>query len=135
MDVLITPEAGREIEALGILRPCPSAWGVLIGHKRGPRLIVEKVFPAGSGRVLPNERLLAELDRVWPGRVIGLFAVRPGTTFRKAVLSPGWYGKLVLDLGLSARELSIRPFTVEFERKFFLARIPLVTAGRANAHE
>lgn len=133
--MFITPEAGREIEALGTLRPRPSAWGVLIGHKRGPRFIVEKVFPAGSGRVLPNERLLAELDCVWPGRVIGLFAVRPGTAFRKAVLGPGWYGKLVLNLGLSAWKRSIRPFTVEFERKFFLARIPLVTAGSAKVHE
>ncbi len=135
VDVFITPEAGREIEALGILRPRPSPWGVLIGHKRGFRFIVEKVFPVGSGRVLPNEWLLAELDRVWPGRVIGLFAARPGAAFRKAVLSPGWYGKLVLDFGLSARKQSIRPFTVEFERKFFLARIPLVTAGSAKAHE
>ena len=135
MDVFITPEARCEVEALRIVRPRPSAWGVLIGHKRGPRFIVEKVFPAGSGRARPNERLVAELDRVWPGRVIGLFTVRRGAAFRKAVLSPGWYGKLVLDLGSTTRKQSVRPFVVEFERRFFLARIPLVTAGTAKAHE
>jgi hypothetical protein len=135
VDVLITPDARREIEALGIFSPRPSAWGVLIGHKRGPRFIVEKVFPAGSGRDQPNERHVAELDRVWPGRVIGLFSVRPGVAFRKAVLSPGWYGKLVLNLGLSAQKQSIRPYIVEFKTKFFLARIPLVTARRPKAHE
>jgi hypothetical protein len=135
VDVLITPEARREIEALGILSPRPSAWGVLIGHKRGPRFIVEMVFPAGSGRTLPNERHVAGLDHVWPGRVIGLFSVRSGVAFRKAVLSPGWYGKLVLDLGLSVQKQSIRPYIVEFKTKFFLARIPLVTAGRAKTHE
>ena len=135
VDVLITPEARREIEALMAIRPLPSTWGILIGHKRGFRFIVEKIFPAGSGRVLPNERVLAGLDGIWPGRVIGLFSVRPGIAFRKAVLSPGWYGKLVFDLGLSAQKRSIRPYIVEFKTKFFLARIPLVTAGRAKTHE
>jgi hypothetical protein len=135
MDVLITPEARREVEALRIVRPAPATWGALIGHKRGFRFIVEKVFPAGSGRVLPNGRLLDELDRVWRGRIIGLYAVRPGAAFKKAVLGPAWYGKLVLDLGLSAQKQSIRPYIVEFKTKFFLARIPLVTAGRAKTHE
>ncbi|OGD18572.1 MAG: hypothetical protein A2W03_13010 [Candidatus Aminicenantes bacterium RBG_16_63_16] len=132
MDVFITPEARREIEALGVLRPRPSAWGFLIGHKRGFRFIIEKVFLAGSGRALPSERLLAGLDGIWPGGIIGLFAVRSGAAFKKAVLGPAWYGKLVLDLGLSARKQSIRPFVVEFGRKFSLVRIPLAAAVRAK---
>lgn len=135
MDVLITPEARREVEALRIVRPAPATWGALIGHKRGFRFIVEKVFPAGSGRVLPNGRLLDELDRVWPGRIIGLYAVRPGAAFKKAVLGPAWYGKLIIHMSLSAKTPGIRPFVVEFERIFFLARIPLVTPGIAKAHE
>jgi hypothetical protein len=135
MDVLVTPEARREIETLRAIRPLPSTWGILIGHKRGFRFIVEKIFPAGSGRVLPNERLLDELDRVWQGRIIGLYAVRPGAAFKKAVLGPAWYGKLIIHMSLSAKTPGIRTFIVEFKTKFFLARIPLVTAGRAKAHE
>ena len=135
MDVLITPEARREVDALTAVRPAPSAWGFLIGHKRGFRFIVEKVFPSGSSRVLPNGRLLAELDRVWPGRIIGLCAVRPGAAFKKAVLGPAWYGKLFIPMSPSAGTLVIRPFTVEFKRKFFMTRIPLVTPGRTMAHE
>jgi hypothetical protein len=135
VDVLITPEARREIEALRIVRPGPATWGALIGHKRGPRFIVEKVFQAGSGRVLPNGQILAELDRVWPGRVIGLFAIRPGTAFKKAVLGPAWYDKLIIHMSLSAKTPGIRPFRVEFERNFFLVRISLVTPGKAKAYE
>ncbi len=135
MDALITPEARREIEALRVLRTELSTWGILIGHKRGFRFIVEKVFPGGSGRSLPDERLIAELERVWPGRVIGLFTVRPGPAFRKAALGPLFYGKLVLSLGLSTRKLSMRPSVVEFKRRFVLAKIPLVTAGKARSHE
>jgi hypothetical protein len=132
MDVLITPEAMREIEALRAIRPAPSTWGILIGHRRGFRFIVEKVFPAGSGRTLPSERLVAELDRIWPGRIIGLFAVRPGAAFKKAVLGPAWYGKLVIHLSLSAGTAAVRPFVVEFGRKFSLVRIPLAAAVKAK---
>jgi hypothetical protein len=135
VDVFITPEARRELEALRAVRPRPSAWGVLIGHKRGFRFIVEKVFPAAGAAAAPSERLVRELDRVWSGRVIGLFAVRPGAAFKKAVLGPAWYGKLVLDLGLSARKQSVRPFVVEFERRFFLALVTLAPAVKAKAHE
>jgi len=135
VDVLITPEARREIEALRVIRPPASTWGFLIGHKRGFRFVVEKIFPIGSGRVLPSERLAAEFDRVWPGRVIGLFAVRPGAAFKKAALGPSWYGKLIIHMSPSAGTPGIRPFVVEFERNFFLARIPLATAGRAKTRE
>jgi hypothetical protein len=135
MDVFITPEARREIEALRVARPAASTWGILIGHKRGFRFIVEKVFPAGSGRARPDERIVAELDRIWPGRVIGLFAVRPGTDFCRAVLGPFLYGKLVLRLGPSGRKFSMRPSVVEFERKFFLAPVALAPAGKAETYE
>jgi hypothetical protein len=135
MDVFITPEAKREIEALRIVRPAASTWGFLIGHKRGFRFIIENVFPAGSARSLPNERLLAALDGVWPGGIIGLFAVHPDAAFKKAVLGPAWYGKLVLDLGLDPRKPSVRPFTVEFGRKFSLVRIRLAPAVKTRTHD
>ncbi len=135
MDVFITPEAEREVEALRVVRPAASTWGFLIGHKRGFRFIVEKIFPAGGRSGVPDERLLAGLDGIWPGGIIGLFAVRPGPAFKKAVLGPAWYGKLVLDLGMNARKPSIRPFVVEFGRKFSLVRIPLAPAVKAKNHE
>src|SRR4030042_118038 len=135
MDVLITPEAKREIDALRVVRPRPPTWGVLIGHKRGFRFIVEKVCAAGSGRTLPEERLLVGLDGIWPGRTIGLFAVRPATAFKKAVLGPAWYGKLIIQMAGSAKAPAMRPSVVEFERKFFLAPVPLAPAGKEKGHE
>jgi hypothetical protein len=98
MDVLITPEAKREVEALRAFRPRPGTWGVLIGHRRGPRFIVEKVATAGDPGTVPGEDLLERLDAVWPGRTIGLIAVRPGAAFKRAARGPAWYGKLVLEL-------------------------------------
>ncbi|MCJ7488043.1 MAG: hypothetical protein MUQ25_18025 [Candidatus Aminicenantes bacterium] len=135
VDVLITPEAQREIEALKALRPQPSAWGILVGHKRGSRFFVEKVFSAAGAACAPSERDMASIDSVWPGRTIGLFAVRPSPAFRKALLGPMLYGKLFLRLDSPAGKGSVRPFVVEFVRKFFLRPVELVKTAKAKAHE
>jgi hypothetical protein len=135
VDVLITPAARLEIEALKVLRPEPSTWALLIGHKRGFRFVVEQVFPAGTGRRLPDERGLAGLETIWPGRVIGLLAVHPGAELKKAILGPAWYGKLVLLATGPAKEPVLRSFAVEFDRKFFLEPIPFAPAVKEGAHE
>jgi hypothetical protein len=135
VDALILPEARLEIEALRALRPEPSTWAFLIGHKRGHRAIVERVFPAGSGGRLPDERALAGLEAVWPGRVVGLLAVRPAAAFKKAVLGPAWYGKLVLLAAGPAKAPVLRSFAVEFDRRFTLAPIPFAPPVKEETHE
>jgi len=135
MDVLITPEAGQEIEALKAFRPRPGAWGAIVGHRRGPRFIIEKFTLAGSPGTVPDDRLLAGLEKIWPGRVVGIVAVRPGAAFRKALLGPAWYGKLVLRWAGSVKAPVLSPSVVEFGRKFFLAPIPFAPAAKEKAHE
>ena len=135
VDVLITPEAKRELEGLRVFKPRPGTWGVLVGHVRGFRFIVEKAVPAGRPGTVPDESLLAGLDAVWPGRTIGLVAVRPGAAFRKSVCGPAWYGKLVLELAGTIGAPAIRPSVVEFERKFFLAPIALAPEVKEKARE
>lgn len=135
MDVLITPEARLEIAALRTFRPAAATWGVLVGHKRGYRFIVEKVFPAGGPGRAPDARLLAGLDGIWPGMTIGLFTYRPDAAFRKAVLGPAWFGKLVLRVSGSAKAPALRPFTVEFERRFLLVPVPFAPEAKENARE
>ena len=135
MDVLITPEARRELEALRAFRPRPGTWGVLVGHRRGSRFIVEKVLAAGDPGTVPGEELLERLDAVWPGRTIGLVAVRPGAAFKKAARGPAWCGKLVLEMAGTARAPVLRSFVVEFERRFFLDPIPFAPAVKEKARE
>lgn len=133
MDALITPEARRELEAWAVFRPRPGAWGVLVGHTRGSRFIVEKAFPAGTAGEAPDERLLAGLDAVWPDRTIGLFVFRPGAAFLAAVRGPAWYGKLVLRSSGPGRTPSFRPFVVAFERRFYLAPAGLAPAVKEGS--
>jgi hypothetical protein len=135
MDVFITPEAGREIEALKALRPRPGTWGAIVGHRRGSRIIVEKITLGGSPGTVPDDRLLDGLEKIWPGRVVGIVAVRPGAAFRKVLLGPAWYGKLVLRWSGPARAPILSPSVVEFERRFFLAPVPFAPAAKEKAHE
>ncbi len=135
VDVLITPGARREIDALAVFRPRSGAWGVLIGHRRGSRLIVEQVLAGGSPGTTPDERVLAGVGAIWPGRTIGVVAVRPGSAFRKALLGPAWYGKLVLRSTGPAKAPVFRPFAVEFKRRFFFDPVPLAPAAKEEAHE
>lgn len=135
MDVLLTPGAIREIDSLRIFRPKPGTWGVLIGHRRGARIIVEKVLTAGSPGTVPRETLLEGLEAVWPGRTVGLVAVRPGAAFRKSVRGPAWFGKLILELGGTAKAPSLRPFTVDYGRSFVLSPVPFAPAPKEDAHE
>ena len=135
VDVLIIPEARREIDALRVFRPRPGTWGVVVGHRRGPRFIVEKVLTAGSPGTVPDERLLAEVEKVWPGRIIGIVVVRPDAVLKKAVLGPAWYGKLVLELAGPVKAPVLSLHVVEFKRSFFFDSIPLAPAAKEKAHE
>jgi hypothetical protein len=125
VDVFITREAFAQIKALKALRPGPSAWGFLLGHKRARRFFVEGLFPACGVDVPPSPERLDELDRLLAGRVIGLFAVRPAAALKKSVLGPYFYGRLFLDIRLSKKGPVVRSFIIEFDREFVLAPVPL----------
>lgn len=130
--MLITPEARQELEALRALRPKAGSWGALAGHRRGPRYIVEKVVAGGSPGTVPDGKTLEGLDGVWPGRTIGLVAVRPGAAFRRAVLGPAWYGKVLLETAGTAKSPRLRASVVEFERRFYLAPLPIAAASKGK---
>ena len=135
VDVLIIPEAEREIETLRAFRPRPGTWGVLVGHRRGSRFIVEKVAAAGNPGTAPDERILAELEEIWPGRIVGIAVVRPGAAFKKALLGPAWYAKLVIQSLGTSKAPALRACVVEFKRKFFFEPVPFAPAAKEKSHE
>ena len=120
MDVLITPDASRDLEALALLHPGPSAWGLLLGHKRGRRVFVERFFPAGTAGALPAPGRLDELDRSLGRRLVGFYAVRPAAAFRKSLLSPYAYGRLFIDIRRTGSGPSLKTYAVGFDGRFLL---------------
>ncbi len=136
MDALITPAAAKDLESFAAFGPGPGVWGVLIGHRRGPRTIVEKVAAGCCGPARPPDGpALARFDAIWPGRVIGLAAVRPGAAFKRAALGPAWYGRIVLTLAGRAASPAWSAFVVEFDGRFFLDPVRIAPAGKERSHE
>jgi hypothetical protein len=135
VDVFITREASVDVKVLAVLRPLPSAWGFLVGHRRGPRFFVERLLPACGTAFPPPPERLDELDRLLGRKIIGIFAVRPGGVLTKSVLGPYFYGRLFLDVRFSKKGSAVRPFVVEFARKFFLAPVPLEPIQKGVRHE
>lgn len=133
--MLITRGVSAELDALKILRPAPPAWGLLIGHRRGPRIFAERIFPAAAGAVLPPPGELEDLERRLGGKVIGFFAVRPGTALKKSLLGPYFYGRVLLEVRFSRGGPVLKAFAVEFDGAFFLAPVPLESGPKGEAHE
>jgi len=135
VDVLITPGAGRDLEAFRAFRPKPGAWGVLVGHRRGPRTIVEKVASGGGPEAPPGDAALARFEALWPGRIVGLAVARPGTAFKRAVRGPAWYGRIILSLSGRPAAPALRAQAVVFDRRFFLEDVRIATAVKEDPRE
>ncbi len=124
VDVFLNPDARLDLEALGVLSSSGSAWGFLLGHLRGHRFIVEKVYPSG-GAVFPPIEQIMKMDRLWEGRILGFFSFRPDVSFKNALLGPAFFGKIFFDVKPSRTGIRIRPFIVEYKNKFHFSPIPL----------
>lgn len=132
MDVLVTREARLEIEALGIIRPSTPAWGFLIGHERGRRVFIEKALAAAGAEPDTAARRFREVERLWPGKVVGLYAIRPPAELKRAVLGPFFYQKLFVELRFPRGRPEVRPFVVEHEGRFRLVPLPLAAPAKGK---
>jgi hypothetical protein len=123
MDAYLTPDARRFLEALARLG---GARGYLVGHRRGPRFVIETIVPAAAGRAFSGADLRT-LDRIFDGAALGFFAAGPGRfAARKEALRPFGCGKLFLGARLDAqRGLVLEAYSVEFDGRFVLASMAI----------
>lgn len=134
MDVLITREAAADLEAWAVLHPERPAWGLLLGHARGFRFIVERAVPSGGGTSLPSAERLESLAGLEGRQLVGLFAARPNAALRRAARTPFFCGRIFLDIRRSRDGRDLTPYLVEFDRRFFFTPIalsPARTEGKA----
>ena len=130
MDVFIAKEAEAGLRAASFVNSPADRRGLLLGHRRGPRYFVARVFPVG-GRSFPSAARLRKLDGLFDGRIIGFYAARNPAPGPGGILQPFAFGKLFLRvLGPSARpdRLVVKAGVIEYDGRFYLSPIPL--AGR-----
>jgi hypothetical protein len=135
VDALITGDAAADLKALNALRPKTGSWGLVIGHQRGFRFFVERIFFPGAGAPLPSLESLEELGALWNGGIVGLLAVRPDAAFKRFLLGPYFFGRLYLDVRLSRVGPVPKAYVVEFDRVFYLSPVPLEYGPERGNHE
>ena len=123
MDVYLSDEAQSFLKALSMLKGDQD--GLLLGHLRGHRFFVEKVFPTQKGFFTSPEQFLT-LNGHFNDRVIGFFSFNPGEGKAQKILVPLAQGKLYLSIHTrDEKGLDIESFRIDFKDQFFLSPIPL----------
>jgi hypothetical protein len=126
MDAFLTSEALQTLEALMVLSFPKNSFGLLLGHKRARRFIVENILPAPADFRLEPGRL-ERLDRLFAGRIIGYFGLDLEAKKKKDLLQPLAAGRLFL--GVVRRKqggLGLKPSVIDYDGRFALVPVEIV---------
>jgi len=127
MDVYVSEEARQQLRAQALEIPHRRARGLLLGHRRGGRFFVERIYPCLFGP-LPSAQRYVELDGIFEGKIIGFYS-SGGRGGAGEKWPPFSYNKLYLELELHPkRGLILKPAVVEYSDSFSL--VPAVLAER-----
>jgi hypothetical protein len=120
VDVFLSADAQRTLQALSVLSAAKSASGLLLGHKRAGRFFVEAAFPAPAG-FRPGPGNFFVLNETFQGRIIGFFLFDGGPAARHAYLQPLACGRcLVAVTRRKSRDIACRAFVVDYDGRFRL---------------
>ncbi len=127
MDAYLSEETYQSLTALILISAKSSFDGFLIGHKRGHRFFVEKIFPSAPG-FFPSLKKYHELDQLFDGKLLGFFSFNPDEKKIKKILAPFTYGKLFLEINLSRqKKMTIKSYVIDYENEFFLLPVGLTS--------
>ena len=123
MDAFISLEAQQALRAIKSIAPGRSVSGLLLGHKRGRRFVVERAFPAPAG-FKPSPKNLDLLDAIFEGKIIGFFQFRPDEKKERALLQPSACGKFFLTLdSLPSGQSLLIGYLIDYDGRFELEPI------------
>jgi hypothetical protein len=123
MDAYLSQEALQALRALSLISSNPD--GIVLGHKRGQRFIIEKVLSSQKS-FFPSLEKFFELNRLLDNKVLGFFSFHPEKNKLKKILSPFAYGMLFLKMGLiDNRKLEVKSYVIDYKKEFFLKEIKL----------
>jgi hypothetical protein len=125
MDVFLSEDAVLLLRAHALDGQEKDRGGLLLGHKRGQRFIVEQVYPSRE-RFFSSERTYWALDRLFRGKIIGFYSFASSQKKAPPVLRPFAYGKIFLRITLGPKHRwTLKPHVIEFKDSFFLLPIAL----------
>ncbi len=125
MDAYLSGEAHQSLAALSLIHPNSIPDGLLIGHKRGQRFFVEKIFSSMKG-FFPSLKKYYEMDKLFDGKIIGFYSNSIDEKKIKKILAPFAFGKLFFEINLNPqKKMTIQSFVIDHEKKFILLPIKL----------
>jgi hypothetical protein len=124
MDAYLSKDAETTINGLCILGK--RSEGLLIGHRRGHRVLIEKIFPSQKG-FYPSLNKFEQLNRLFKGKILGFYAINPDEKTKQKILAPFAYGKVYLEVFPGDNhKTSLKSYSIEYVGDFVLSAIPLV---------
>jgi hypothetical protein len=127
MDAYLSQEAYQSLNAINLISSSSGSDGLLIGHKRGHRFFVEKIFPSVPG-FFPSLKKYHELDQLFNGKLLGFFSFRPEEKIIRKILAPFACGKLFLEISSNQqKKITIKSYVVDYENEFFLLPVGLAS--------
>ena len=132
MDAYLSREAYESLRALKLISSRSTSEGFLLGHKRGPRFFVEKIFLSMPG-FFPSLQKYQELDQLFDGKLLGFFSFNPDENKVKKILAPYTCGKLLLKIKLNKqKKMTIQSYVIDYENEFFLFPIKIKSQKQGN---
>ena len=123
MDVHLTREAQQHLKAIHIVSP--KTHGLLIGHKRGHRFVVERILPTPKSFTFPLEKHM-QLNQILEDSIIGFFSFDTDKSLLSRILVPFFTRKLFLEISQGkGNKTTINPFVIEYDKKFHLSPIKI----------
>ncbi|UCC40443.1 MAG: hypothetical protein JSV96_03055 [Candidatus Aminicenantes bacterium] len=125
MDAHLSREAYQALTALGLIYSQSNPDGLLIGHKRGHRYFVEKIFPTPKG-FFPSRETFFTMNEFFKEKILGFYSFAKDEKKIKKILAPFTHGKLFLEIRLDKkRKMTIKSYIIDYENEFFLSAIQL----------
>ena len=125
MDAYLSREAYHFLNGLNIASSKPNLDGILIGHKRGHRFFVEKVFPTKKGFYSSLENYFA-LEEHFRGKLIGFFTYEADAKKKRKILLPFACGQLSLDIHLTKKKkMTIKSYIIDYKKDFYFLPVDL----------
>lgn len=120
MDVFLTETAYFDLKIIQDLNLKSGEWGFIFGHRRGRRFIVEKLFPASEDSITRLFEKLKKISDVFGDRTIGFYARKPASKLKKAILEPGFTGKIFIEIKIKPENFKVDAYLVDYQGKFIL---------------
>ena len=125
MDAFLSKEAFQMLLALSLISSTSNSDGLLIGHKRGHRFFVEKIFSSSKG-FFPSLKKYYSINKAFDKKILGFFSFQTDDKKVKKILAPFAYGKLFLQININKqKKMAFKSYIIDYEKEFFLSPIQL----------